>query len=132
MRLRSLASALSRDPLAIAASLFLLLVIAMALFGGMLFSDAAGGLNLRARNAPPFDLARGWLNILGADALGRPILARIAVATANTLGIAVGAVFLSMIVGGAIGILVGLRDGWVSNVIMRSIDVVMSFPSLLL
>lgn len=132
MRLSSLASRLVRDPLALAAALFLVLVVALALFGGLLFESAAGALNLRARNAPPFDLSRGWLNILGADALGRPILARIAVATANSVGIAVGAVLLSMLVGGVIGILVGLRDGWASTVVMRAVDVVMSFPSLLL
>lgn len=132
MRKRSLVSILFRDPLAIAAGLFLLVVIAMAVFGGLFLGDAAEAINLRARNAAPFSLDAGWLNILGADALGRPILARIVVATINTLGIAVGAVVLSMIVGGAIGILVGLRDGWFSNLIMRCIDIVMSFPSLLL
>jgi peptide/nickel transport system permease protein len=131
MRQPYLASLL-RYPGAIVASLFLLLVVTMALFGGPALGNAAEAINLRARNAPPFDLSTGWLNILGADALGRPILARIAVATANTLGIAVGAVILSMIVGGVIGILVGLRDGWLSNLVMRAIDVVMSFPSLLL
>ena len=45
-------------------------------------------MNLRGRNAAPFDLEQGWLYVLGADALGRSLLARIIVAAQNTLMIA--------------------------------------------
>ena len=41
-------------------------------------------MNLRSRNAPPFTLEQGWLYLLGADALGRSILARLVVAAQNT------------------------------------------------
>ena len=84
-----------RDKFATAAVIFLLIVILCALFGPALLGEAATKQNLRGRNLPPFTLDHGWLMILGADALGRPLLARIVVAAQNTLMIAAGAVVLS-------------------------------------
>ena len=89
-------------------------------------------MNLRARNAPPFSLERGWLYLLGADALGRSILARIIVAARNTLGVAAAAVTLALLVGAALGLIAGYRGGWLGSLILRLADIVMSFPSLLL
>lgn len=132
MTSRGLIGSLFRDRFAMAAALFLLLVAFLAVFGPALFGQSAVSVNLRARNAPPFQFERDWLNILGADALGRSIVARIAVATRNTMGIAVSAVLASLVIGGAIGVWVGLREGRVNSFVMRAVDVVMSFPSLLL
>lgn len=132
MKKTNLLRRLAADPFALCAALFLLLVACMAILGPYLLRDAATAVDLRARNAPPFDLAGGWLNILGADALGRSILARIAVATQNTMGIAISAVLISMTIGGLLGIVVALNDSLTSTVVMRGIDIIMSFPSLLL
>ena len=52
-----------------------MIVILCALFGPTLLGEAAVKQNLRARNLAPFDLERGWMMILGADALGRPVRA---------------------------------------------------------
>lgn len=128
----NLVRSLARDPLPLVASIFLLFIALLAIFGPTLFGQAAVALDLSARNAPPFHLETGWINILGADALGRSILARIAVATRNTMLIATGAVLASLVVGCAIGVVVGLRDTRLSGFSMRAIDVIMSFPSLLL
>ena len=70
--------------------------------------------------------------MLGADALGRSILARIIVAAQNTLAVAAAAVALAMAIGGTLGLIAGYRGGWLGEVIMRAADVIMSFPSLLL
>ena len=70
--------------------------------------------------------------ILGADALGRPLLARIIVAAQNTLLIAAGAVALSATIGAALGLVAGYGPRWAGTAIMRLADVIMSFPSLLL
>ena len=58
------------DKLALAAVLFLLLVLVLALIGPSWLGEAAQKQNLRGRNAPPFEWERGWLWILGAAALG--------------------------------------------------------------
>ncbi len=121
-----------RDKFALAAAIFLLVAAGCAIFGHTFLSDAASSQNLRGRNSPPFSVEQGWLFILGADALGRPLLARIIVAARNTLMIAGGAVLCSMAVGAALGLVAGYTSKFVSQVIMRLADVIMSFPSLLL
>ena len=47
--------------------------------------------------------------MLGADTLGRSILARLVVGAQNTLGIAAAAVVTSMLIGGALGLIAGYR-----------------------
>jgi peptide/nickel transport system permease protein len=103
-----------------------------AVFGPALLGDIGTGLNLKMRNAPPGSIEQGWTFILGADALGRPILPRIIIAAQNTLGVATAAVLTSMIAGGLLGLIAGYAGGWLGTVIMRVADIVMSFPSLLL
>lgn len=123
---------LLRDKLATVALVYVILVALLAIFGPMLVGHAAGGLDLRNRNAPPFDFSRPWLYWLGADSLGRSIIARIVIASRTTLGIAFSAVMFAMIVGGVIGVYAGLSRGRSGDIIMRAVDVIMSFPSLLL
>jgi peptide/nickel transport system permease protein len=121
-----------RDKFALVSALYLGFMVLCALLGPALLEDAATRMNLRGRNAPPFTLDNGWLYLLGADALGRSILARIIVAAANTLAVAAAAVVLAMAIGGTLGLVAGYRGGWLGEVIMRAADVIMSFPSLLL
>ncbi|TIU19480.1 MAG: ABC transporter permease, partial [Mesorhizobium sp.] len=123
---------LKRDKLALAAAIFLAIVVIAAVLGPWLVGDAASRLGLRQRNLAPFSLASGWIYVLGADTLGRPILVRLIVGAQNTFGIAAAAVFASMLVGGTLGLIAGYSERWYSHLILRLADIVMSFPSLLL
>lgn len=123
---------LRRDRLALVSALFLALTLACALVGPALLADEARRMNLMQRNAPPFDLARPWLYILGGDALGRSLLARVVVASQNTLLIAGAAVASAMVLGSLLGLVAGYRDGFVGAVLLRAADAIMSFPSMLL
>ncbi|WP_197731870.1 ABC transporter permease [Rhizobium ruizarguesonis] len=120
------------DKLAFFAALFLLIVLLCALFGPFLLEGIATKQNLRGRNAPPFDITRGLLYVLGADALGRPLLARVVVAAQNTILVAAAAVLASSVVGTALGLVAGYSRSSAAQWIMRLGDVIMSFPSLLL
>jgi peptide/nickel transport system permease protein len=121
-----------RDKFATGAVIFLAIVILCAIFGPALLGEAATKQNLRGRNLAPFSLEHGWLMFLGADALGRPLLARIIVAAQNTMLIAAGAVALSATIGAGLGLVAGYGPKWIGTTIMRLADVIMSFPSLLL
>lgn len=123
---------LIRDLVAVLAALWLLFLLFCALFGEWLFGDLARGMNLRARAAPFGTTEGGLVNILGADALGRPILARIIVATRVTLGIAMASAIAALIIGTLIGLWAGFKGGWTGRVIMQLSDVLQSFPSILL
>ena len=120
------------DKFALVAACYLSLVALCALFGPVLLGEAANAMNLRMRNAPPFTLEQGWLYLLGADALGRSILARLVVAAQNTLAVAAAAVAVAMTIGGVLGLIAGYAGGFLGNLIMRVADIIMSFPSLLL
>jgi len=120
------------DPLAVAAAIWLLLVLVGLILGLTLLTDEAAAMNLRARNLAPFDLAQGWINILGADSLGRPMLARLMVASATSLSIALASVVTSLVLGTLIGVVAGYFGGWLGTTLMRVGDVILSFPLLLL
>lgn len=131
-RLQRFITMLWADKFAFLSVVFLLIIALCALFGPSLLGDAATSQNLRLRNAPPFQLDRGWLFFLGGDALGRPLLARIIVAAQNTMVIAAGAVVCSLSLGVFLGLIAGYGKKTTSEIIMRLADVIMSFPSLLL
>lgn len=123
---------LLRDPYATVSAVFLLILVAFALVGPFLLWEPATKMVLGKRNLAPFSLENGWLYILGADSLGRSMVARIIVGAQTSLAIASGAVIVAMTAGGIIGIVAGYVGGWVGTVIMRLTDVVISFPNLLL
>ena len=123
---------LARDPLALCSAAWLLFMVVCMVFGPEWLGKAATDINLRGRNAPPGSLEHGWLMMLGGDALGRSMLARLVVASRNTLTVAFTSVIVAMIVGGALGLIAGYVGRGVGNLIMRLSDVVQSFPSLLL
>ncbi|GGD24187.1 ABC transporter permease [Aureimonas glaciei] len=131
-RLRTWGGWLWRDKLALVSMIFLVVIALTALLAPLLIGDAATKLGLRQRNLAPFTAGSGWLYVLGADTLGRSMLARLLVGARNTLGIAAAAVFASMLVGGALGLIAGYSRRWFAQVILRVADVIMSFPSLLL
>lgn len=120
------------DKFAVAAVVFLTIALLAAILGPVFLENAAVKMNLRGRNAPPFEWENGWALILGADSLGRSIIARIAVAARNTLLIAGSSVLVAMVIGTSLGLVAGYAGRAASQVIMRLADVIMSFPSLLL
>lgn len=121
-----------RDPLALCAAVWLVLMVMCMALGPVLLAKEATDINLGARNLPPGSTEKGWIMLLGSDALGRSILARLIVASRNTLSVAFTSVVLAMIIGGTLGLIAGYVGRGVGNLIMRLSDVVQSFPSLLL
>lgn len=71
-------------------------------------------------------------HLFGSDDLGRDVLSRVLYAYRVSLGIAVGSVLLAMAVGIPIGVLAGYVGGWADLLLMRAIDLLLSFPALLL
>lgn len=120
------------DKFALCAVIFLLILLVFAIIGPSWLGELATKQNLRGRNLPPFEWAREWYFWMGADALGRPLLARIIVAAQNTLMVAAGAVLLSSVAGTVLGLVAGFSSPRVGQIIMRLADVIMSFPSLLI
>jgi peptide/nickel transport system permease protein len=70
--------------------------------------------------------------LLGADGLGRDILARLMYGARVSLIISVSAVTIGTLVGGTLGMTVGYFRGWLETVIMALVDILLAFPGLVL
>jgi len=70
--------------------------------------------------------------VLGTDEFGRDILSRIIYGARPTLTVAVGASSLALVLGSLAGLVAGFYRGLLDQVIMRSLDTLLSFPPILL
>lgn len=119
---------LARDPVAIGAAIVLLLLVAMALFAPLLTPHDPYQASMLKRLKPI-----GFENyLLGTDELGRDMLSRLMVGARLSLFMGITPVLIAFVIGSGIGILAGYAGGLVNTLIMRTIDVLYAFPSVLL
>nr|HMR05237.1 ABC transporter permease [Polyangiaceae bacterium] len=71
-------------------------------------------------------------HLLGTDALGRDLLSRLLFATRLSLLVGVLGVSIAACVGGSLGVIAAYFGGRVDFLVMRSVDVLLSLPYLLL
>ncbi|GAA4672192.1 ABC transporter permease [Frondihabitans cladoniiphilus] len=118
---------LVRRPFLLGASVWILAVLVAAIAPGIFpTQDPLGG--------DPIDKLQGpnlghWF---GTDQLGRDLFARVLHGTGLTLGAALLAVGIGLVVGSVLGLLAGFVGSWVDTVVMRIADVLLAIPSLLL
>lgn len=70
--------------------------------------------------------------LMGTDNLGRSIWARLVWGGRLTLGTAMASMFLISVIGISVGMFTGFSGGWVDDLIMRIVDILMAFPNLIL
>ncbi len=73
-----------------------------------------------------------WLFPLGTDAVGRDLLSRLLHGARYSFFIGVIVVVVAASGGILVGLVAGFARGWVDTLIMRVMDVILAFPSLLL
>ena len=110
----------------------LLEVAAFALVGGVLLLALLGPLLAPfdpLTTDPPAALQPpSWTHPFGTDQLGRDVLSRVMVAARVDLGIAVIAVFATLVIGTALGAAAGWAGGWTDRIVSRLMDTIMAFP----
>ncbi|WOA53835.1 ABC transporter permease [Dickeya solani] len=77
-------------------------------------------------------LVPGGGYLLGTDQLGRDLYTRIVYGSAHSLSGAVIAVTLGLVLGSLLGLLAGAVGGRLDTLVMRSVDVLLAIPGLLL
>jgi len=114
--------------------LFIICVfILLAIFAPLLSSHDPGAIYTEFLRVPPYWSAQGIRSfLLGTDDLGRDILSRLLFGTRISLLVGLSVVTISLSCGTILGLLSGYFKGTMDTIIMGVIDVLMSFPSILL
>ncbi len=84
------------------------------------------------RIAPGLATTSKGLFLFGTDDVGRDLLSRLIYGARLSLLIGISVVAFSSIIGGVLGLVSGYKGGYWDTVIMRLMDILMAFPSVLL
>ena len=110
-----------------------LVIVALAVLAPVIAPHDPTLQNRGALLVPPFWQEGGSTDyLLGTDPVGRDILSRLMYGAQFSLFIGVVVVVLSVTSGVLLGLIAGFFRGWIDTVIMRIMDVILAFPSLLL
>ncbi|MGH6763493.1 MAG: ABC transporter permease subunit [Phyllobacterium sp.] len=110
-----------------------LAMVLIAIFAGVIAPHDPTQQYRDALLVPPFWEEGGRAAFpLGTDAIGRDMLSRLIYGAQYSLFIGVVVVTIALVGGIVIGLIAGFFGGWVDTVVMRVMDVILAFPSLLL
>ncbi len=103
------------------------LVLLLAFCSPLLPLADPAKMSLLARRAVP-----SAAHLLGTDALGRDLLARLIFGARSSLAVGLLAPLAATLIGGALGLLAGYFRGWLETITVGASDVLLAFPPLVL
>ena len=116
------------DPVTVAVTTLLLIIIVMVAAAPLIATyDPTAGSAFARLKSPGYP--GHWL---GTDEVGRDLWSRMLYGGRLTLLCGVAPVAFGLLVGGSLGLVAGYRGGLVNSFIMRGMDVLYAFPSILL
>lgn len=125
-----------RNRIATAALAIALLLALLALFAGLVAPQDPYDMTqlslADARRPPGFVGSGGYTHILGTDPQGRDLLSAILFGLRISIEIGLAAGLLALTIGAVIGTLAAFVGGWTETLIMRAVDLQLSFPAMLL
>lgn len=99
----------------------------MAVFAPAIAPYPPTKMDFRAVQQPP-----SAAHPFGTDDLGRDVLSRVAYGARISLQVGLIAVGIAAFVGTLMGLVAGFAGGWLDGFIMRTVDVMLAFPGILL
>jgi len=121
---------------AVVALIVVVVMILLAIFAPLVSPqnpyDLANLSLIDSRRPPGFVGSGGYTHLLGTDPQGRDLLSAIFYGLRISIQIGLAAGFVSLTIGSALGILAAYIGGRVEALIMRLVDLQLSFPAILL
>ncbi len=122
-----------RNKTAVAGLLVITLFVLTAILAPFLSPHNPVEASLYDQIKPPIWEEGGtWTNILGTDDLGRDILSRLVYGARVSLLVALATVGIAVFFGSFLGAISGYYKGFLDNIIMRFMDILLAFPHILL
>ena len=113
--------------------ILVLFLVFIALFADQLAPRDPNAYITADRLKAPEGFANGGTGyICGTDSMGRDILSRLIIGAKSSLFVAFMSTFLSLVIGGGLGIIAGYKGGILDSIIMRATEVSMCVPTMTL
>ncbi|MDI3546413.1 MAG: peptide/nickel transport system permease protein [Halanaerobiales bacterium] len=118
---------LKKSKIGMAGVVIIGILLLVALFAPLLAPYSPTEQNILFRYQPPS--SEHWL---GTDEMGRDILSRIIYGSRISLRVGLISISLALLMGVTLGLIAGFYGGFLDMVIMRFMDIMLAFPSILL
>lgn len=123
VRLKRLAR---RNPIGVIGLAVLIVVVFLAIFAGQIAPFDPAAQPAERLTAPN----RTYL--LGTDEFGRDVFSRVVHGTRISLYVGAAAVGIALVIGVNLGLISGYYGGWPDSIIMRLVDILFAFPTIVL
>ncbi len=114
-----------RHKMAVLSLVVLLLMVALVLFGPLVWKLAINDIDFTSRLKTPT-----WAHPMGTDDLGQDIFARMLYGGRISIAVGLAAMLMAIFVGVFIGAVAGISRGWVDTALMWLTDLFLSLPQL--
>jgi len=116
-----------RNRFALVGAAFIIFIAFMGVFANIVSTHDPYKQSLRKRMKPP--TAEHWL---GTDELGRDFYSRLVYGARVSLFVGIVGTAAGVVSGTIVGLISGFFGGWVDTIVMRVIDIMYSFPGIVL
>src|SRR5690606_33011768 len=113
---------------ALAGAMLIVILLAVAAAAPWIAPHDPVRQNATARLKPPGSES----HLMGTDRFGRDTFSRVVWGARISLQVGLASVLLGMVIGVPVGIVAGFKGGRTDQILMRLVDVALSFPSLVL
>jgi peptide/nickel transport system permease protein len=116
-----------KNRLGVGGLVIIVIVFFIAIFASLLSPYDPGKTDVSLKLKPP-----SLQHYLGTDQLGRDVFSRMLYGSRISLSVGFVAVGISILIGILVGAMAGYKGGWIDSLLMRFVDIMLSFPSFFL